>query len=80
MRHPTKKFFAAGLLADVLSLAGCGTVDKAACDDVRVLEAQLATVEGSWSLRSRGRSATTTRRSLPTPTAPATTPKTEPTP
>ena len=46
MRHPTKKFFAAGLLADVLSLAGCGTVDKAACDDVRVLEAQLATVEG----------------------------------
>ena len=30
----------------MLSLAGCGTVDKAACDDVRVLEAQLATVEG----------------------------------
>ena len=29
-----------------LSLAGCGTVDQAVCDDVGVLEQQLAGVEG----------------------------------
>jgi hypothetical protein len=47
MRHPTQEFFAAGLLdAAVLSLAGCGSVDQAVCDDVKILEAQYATVEG----------------------------------
>ncbi len=46
MRDPTKKILAAGLLAAVLSLAGCGTVDQAVCEDVRVLENRLATVEG----------------------------------
>jgi len=47
VRHPTKKSFAAGALdAAILSLAGCcGTEDQAVCDDVRMLEAQLATVE-----------------------------------
>ena len=40
MRHPTQKLFAAGLLvAAVLPLAGCGTVDQAVRDDVGVLEA-----------------------------------------
>ncbi len=28
------------------SVAGCGTVDRAFCDDVRLLEQQLAGVEG----------------------------------
>ena len=47
MRHPTQEFCAAGLLDDaVLSLAGCGSVDQAVCDDVKILEAQFATVEG----------------------------------
>ncbi len=47
MRNLTKKVLAAGLLAAAaLSLAGCGTVDQAVCDDVRLLEQQLAGVEG----------------------------------
>lgn len=42
-----KKILATGMIAAaVLSLAGCGTVDQAVCDDVRVLERQLTTVEG----------------------------------
>jgi hypothetical protein len=47
MRHPTQEFFAAGLLdAAVPSLAGCGSVDQAVSDGVKILEAQFATVEG----------------------------------
>lgn len=47
MRYLTEKALAIGIGAvAVLSLAGCGTVDQAVCDDVRVLEQQLATVEG----------------------------------
>ena len=47
MRHEKRRFLAAGFVgAAILSLAGCGTVDQAVCDDVRVLEQQLAGVEG----------------------------------
>lgn len=35
--------FAAAL---ALAATGCGTVDQAVCDDVRVLENQLGSVEG----------------------------------
>ena len=47
MRRTTKQTLATGLVAAaLLSIAGCGTVDQAVCDDVRVLEARLTEVEG----------------------------------
>ena len=47
MRHAKKKMLATGSVAvALLFLAGCGTVDQAVCDDVRVLEQQLDGVEG----------------------------------
>ncbi len=46
MRNARKRTFAAGFVAAAApSLAGCGTVDQAVCDDVRLLEQQLAGVE-----------------------------------
>ncbi len=46
MRDVKKKALAAGIMAvTVLSAVGCGQTNQAVCDDVRLLEQQLAAVE-----------------------------------